>query len=325
MAEGETRRKGLLNAVLFVLTVLSTFFVGLNWALNYVSAESISRAAASGGFGHVAVDFGLKDLLAPPVMALAALYAVVLMAILGGHELGHYLTCRRNGLEATLPYFIPFPSLIGTLGAFIRIKSPVGRKEQFFDIGASGPLTGFLLAVPALVVGVALSKVLPMPQTDGSISLGEPLLLKIAARLLLGPIPAGSDIIIHPIGFAGWVGLLVTALNLIPVGQLDGGHVAYALLGPKSAKLAPLILVILVAMGVFLWAGWLLWAVIVALFMFLPRFRHPRVFDEERTLSRGRVILGFAVLVVFILSFIPDPIKGFDLWGLLKHAGLGVK
>jgi membrane-associated protease RseP (regulator of RpoE activity) len=127
------------------------------------------------------------------------------------------------------------------------------------------------------------------------------------------------------VGFAGWVGLLVTALNLIPVGQLDGGHIAYALLGPKSAKLAPLILIGLVAMGLFFWVGWLLWAAIAALFMFLPRFRHPRVFDEGRPLSRGRVILGFAVVIVFILSFIPDPIRGYDLLGLLKLTGLGVK
>ncbi len=325
MAEGEMRRKGRLNAVLFVLTLLSTLFVGLEWALNYISAETVSRAAASGGSAPIAVELGLRAFLAPSVLALGALYAVVLMTILSAHEMGHYLTCRRNGLDATLPYFIPFPSLIGTMGAFIRIKSPVARKDGFFDIGASGPLAGFALAVPALIIGLAFSKVLPMPQTADTLSLGEPLLFTLAARIILGPVPAGSEIIIHPVGFAGWVGLLVTGLNLIPVGQLDGGHVAYALLGPRSAKLAPLVLVALVAMGLFLWAGWLLWAIIAALFMFLPRFRHPRVYDEGRPLSRGRVITGSIVGLVFILSFIPAPFKGYGLLGLLKLMGLGVK
>jgi len=307
------RRKPWLNAVLFGLTVVSTCFVGLTWSFSYLNAEALDKP----GLLH----FGLRSLLTPPVLLLSLLYAAVLMVILSGHELGHYLTCRRYGIQASLPYFIPAPTLIGTLGAFIRIRSQITRKHQLFDIGATGPLVGFLLALPALAVGLALSKVVPAPAaSEGSIVFGDPLLLKLLSALLRH-FPQGADIVIHPVGFAGWVGLLVTAFNLFPIGQLDGGHVAYALLGNKARLVSKAFVVAFIILGAFFWVGWFLWALIVLII----GLKHPPVFDGNQPLSRGRRILTAFLVLIFILSFIPDPVKGYGLIELLKGTGLVVK
>jgi membrane-associated protease RseP (regulator of RpoE activity) len=257
---------------------------------------------------------------------LSALYAAVLMTILVGHELGHYLTCRRYGVVATLPYFIPAPTLIGTLGAFIRIKSPIHFKRHLFDIGANGPLAGFFLALPALVVGLAFSRVATYVPTGDTITFGEPLLFKLLSALFFGRTPEGSALVLHPVGFAGWVGLLVTSFNLIPFGQLDGGHIAYAILGPKARLVSKGVVVIFVLMGVFFWVGWFLWAAVILFFEFKSklRLRHPPVLDEDSPLDPKRRFLSVLVVVIFILSFIPDPVKGFDLLSLFKGlAGSG--
>jgi membrane-associated protease RseP (regulator of RpoE activity) len=248
------------------------------------------------------------------------------MTILVGHELGHYLTCRRYGVVATLPYFIPAPTLIGTLGAFIRIKSPIHFKRQLFDIGANGPLVGFLLALPALVVGLAFSRVATYVPAGDTITFGEPLLFKLLSALFFGRTPEGSALVLHPVGFAGWVGILVTSFNLIPFGQLDGGHIAYALLGRKARLVSKGVVVIFVLMGVFFWVGWFLWAAVILFFEFKSklRLRHPPVLDEDVPLDPKRRFLSVLVFVIFILSFIPDPVKGFDLLSLFKGlAGSG--
>ncbi len=296
----EPKRKIWLNIILFVVTVLSTFFVGITWSLSFRYADVITRNSEA--------DLSVKIFEDPQIILLSLIYAVVLIGILLSHELGHFLTCQYYKINATLPYFIPAPTLIGTLGAFIKIKSPITRKQQLFDIGVAGPLTGFILSVPALIYGLSLSKAVPAVPREESLIFGEPLILKIVGSVIFKDVPADFDVILHPVAFAGWVGIFVTALNLFPLGQLDGGHVAYALLGPKSRNLAKLFIGIFIFMGFFFWVGWFIWIFIIMLL----GLKHPRVVDESTPLSPRRKLLGFVVFIIFILSFIPDPIKGFD-------------
>jgi membrane-associated protease RseP (regulator of RpoE activity) len=232
--------------------------------------------------------------------------------------MGHYLTCRFYRIDATLPFFIPAPTLIGTLGAFIKIKSPITRRKQLFDIGAAGPLTGFLLSLPALIYGLSLSKVVPAVPREGAMVFGEPLLLKFVAGLMFRGAPAQSDLFLHPVAFAGWVGILVTAFNLFPIGQLDGGHISFALLGEKSKRLARLLLVVFVLMGIFFWIGWIVWTLVILLL----GLKHPRVIDDRERLSPSRRFIGAVILLIFVLSFIPAPIKGYSLLELLRQWGL---
>jgi membrane-associated protease RseP (regulator of RpoE activity) len=232
--------------------------------------------------------------------------------------MGHYFTCRFYRIEATLPFFIPAPTLIGTLGAFIKIKSPITRRKQLFDIGVAGPLTGFLLSLPALIYGLSLSKVVPAVPREDTMVFGEPLLLKLVAGLMFRGVPAQSDLFLHPVAFAGWVGILVTAFNLFPVGQLDGGHISFALLGEKSKRLAQMLLVVFVLMGIFFWIGWIVWTLVIVLL----GLRHPRVIDDRERLSPSRRFIGAVILLIFLLSFIPAPIKGYSLLELLRQWGL---
>ncbi len=305
------RSKTWLNAVLFVLTIASAYIGGLSWGANYVFADQLSSGAA----------FQATGLMSDPrVMLLGGIYALALMIILTGHELGHYLTCRHYGISATLPYFIPMPNLIGTMGAFIKIKSPIAGKKPLFDIGISGPLAGFVLSVPAVIVGLLLAKTVPALPRDEAIVFGEPLLIKILGSLFMKA-PAGFDMVLHPVGFAGWVGLLVSSCNLFPVGQLDGGHIAYGLLGERGRNLSRIIIPAFVLMGIFFWLGWLLWALIIILL----GLKHPMIYDEGADIGKTRKILGAVAIIIFVLSFIPDPVKGFDLFSVLKQVGIALK
>ena len=298
-------RRPWLNGLLFGLTVLTAWFAGLLFALSFLGAGAAGPGPA---------------LLDPRVIGLGFLYALALMTILGGHELGHFVTCRRYGIEATYPFFLPGPPFLGTFGAFIRIKSPVYLKRQIFDVGANGPLTGFALALPALVIGLAFSKAAPLPASPDAISFGEPLLFRALSALFFPRVAEGSSLILHPVGFAGWVGLLVTAINLMPIGQLDGGHVAYAILGRRAAALSRLMMLFLAAMGLFFHLTWLVLAVVILVFELRSRMglRHPPVLDEDAPLGRKRIVLSFVILLIFVLSFIPDPVKGAGLLDLLR-------
>jgi membrane-associated protease RseP (regulator of RpoE activity) len=304
------RPGSLVQALLFAATVVSVFFVGLTWSVSYL------HVGAPGGDPFA--NLGASAFREPAALALAAAYAAVLLAILLAHEMGHYLTCRRYGLTATLPYFIPAPTLIGTMGAFIRIRSPITRKARLFDIGANGPLAGFTLAAPALAVGVALSRIVPALPRQDVIVFGEPLLLRLFMAIFLGPVPDGFDIALHPVGFAGWVGVLVTAFNLFPVGQLDGGHVAYAVFGPKMRLVGKVILALFAVLGLLFWAGWFVWG----LALLLIGIKHPRILDQEAPLDRRRTRLAALLLLIFILSFIPAPVEGLSGIGLLRGIGL---
>jgi membrane-associated protease RseP (regulator of RpoE activity) len=314
MTETLPRPKTWLNGILFILTVLSACYAGLYWSGSFLLFEA---GAASGANPAAEAARALAD---ARIFPLSALYAAVLMTILVGHELGHYLTCRRYGILATLPYFIPGPPFLGTFGAFIRIKSPITRKYQLFDVGANGPFVGFLLSVPALVIGLAFSRISASAPAGEAITFGEPLLFKLLSVLFFGRAAAGSALVLHPVGFAGWVGILVTSFNLIPLGQLDGGHIAYALLGRRARLVSKGVMGLFVVMGVFLWAGWFFWAAVILFFELKSKLglRHPPVLDEDAPLDRGRKVRSVLILVIFVLSFIPDPVKGFSLLSIFK-------
>jgi membrane-associated protease RseP (regulator of RpoE activity) len=293
-----------LNVLLFILTLGSTFLVGLNWSASYIYAQAAGPAGA-------APPHPLQD---PRVLVLSLVYTVVLLVILTGHEMGHYLACRKYGLSATLPFFIPAPTLIGTMGAFIRIRSPITAKRTLFDVGAAGPLAGFVLSVPILGIGLALSRVVPALPRDQALIFGEPLLVKLFSAVVFGRIGPGLDVLLHPVAFAGWVGLLVTAINLFPIGQLDGGHILYAVFGSRAKIAGRAFLALFVVMGVFFWAGWLLWAGLILIL----GVKHPPIWDEGASLGRARTIRAVLVLAVFVVSFIPAPIEGYDLLSLIK-------
>jgi membrane-associated protease RseP (regulator of RpoE activity) len=296
-----------LNVLLFFITIVSAFIVGLSWSVSYTYAEVFGRNPS-----FIPDASAIRD---PRVIGLSLLYAAVLLIILLGHELGHYLTCRRYGLDATLPFFIPAPTMIGTLGAFIKIRSPIRNKFQLFDIGAAGPLVSFALALPALAYGLAMSKPVPPFTGEGAISFGEPLILKLIGLLVLPAIPAGYDVALHPVAFAGWVGVLITAFNLFPAGQLDGGHVAYAVFGSRAKVLSKIVVAVFFVFGVLFWLGWVVWAFLILIL----GTKHPPIWDERRPLTPTRKLLAVVILIIFVLSFIPDPIKGSSGIDMVKY------
>jgi len=249
------------------------------------------------------------DVLTAPVHLLDGLpYAAALMSILLFHESGHYVLARLHRVEATLPFFIPAPPvifLIGTLGAFIRMRSLPRDRRALFDVGAAGPWAGMLVAVPVLILGLWLSEVKPSGPTDqGGLFLGDSLLFKALTWLVLGVSSADVTIVLHPVALAGWVGLLVTALNLLPVGQLDGGHVVYAALGERWHRWISLgTLTTLVVLGIGGAGTWLVWAVLLS---FLG-LRHPRLLDVETPLDPRRRLAAAATGVMFLVTFMPEP------------------
>ncbi len=232
-------------------------------------------------------------------------FSLTLMGILLAHELGHYFMSRYHKVLVTLPYFIPAPSLIGTFGAFIKIKSPMPNKRVLFDIGIAGPLAGMVVCLPVLVFGLLHSRIQIILPQKGSIVLGSSLMLELLTRITWGNLPENTQIILHPMAFAGWIGLFVTALNLMPIGQLDGGHVAYAFLGERLHRIISRFLIVcLFALGFFGWQGWFFWAILL---FFVLRLRHPMPIDPFTTLDRKRKIWGIIGLIIFISTFMPMP------------------
>jgi membrane-associated protease RseP (regulator of RpoE activity) len=232
-------------------------------------------------------------------------FSITLMGILIVHEMSHYLTSRAHKVPSTLPFFIPAPSIIGTFGAVIRMKGAIWDRRTLLDIGASGPIGGFLLALPALTFGLAMSKVLPGGGGEGGFILGDSLLMLLLERLVLGDLPKDAVIILHPIAFAGWIGMFVTFLNLLPVGQLDGGHIAKALYPDHFDIIARIVHLLLIIMGVFFWEGWLIWALLL---VFIG-VRHPPVLLPHISLDERRRKVGYFALVIFVLTFIPVPFR----------------
>lgn len=270
-----------LHLLLFILTFLSTLFVG-------------------------AMQTGVDLLKEPWKIYKGVPFSLTLMIILLSHELSHYFTSKKHGVQATLPYFIPAPiTIIGTFGAFIKMKSPIVSRKALIDIGASGPIAGFIISVIATLIGLSMSEVVSLAQAKSSLSLGDSILFSFLSRMVLGVTPADYDILLNPVAFAGWIGFFVTSINLIPVGQLDGGHIAYALLGEKHFGLSFILILLMSLLGLLLWEGWIVWAVL----LFILGLRHPPVIYWEIPLDRKRKFIGWLALVIFILTFIPVPFK----------------
>ncbi len=241
--------------------------------------------------------FALSDL------AMGFPFSATLLLILGCHEFGHYFYGKRHNVDVTLPYFIPAPTFIGTLGAVIRIKSPIQHRKALLDIGAAGPIAGFVVAVPLLFYGLSRSTVVEgIP--GGSVILGESLLMKLATAIVFPGLAETQDILLHSVAFAGWIGLLVTMLNLLPIGQLDGGHITYALLGRRHDKIAKWAFLMLIPLSFFS-LNWLLWGGLILLLM--RTVKHPPILDMETPLTQREQAIGAACLVIFILCFVPVP------------------
>jgi len=241
----------------------------------------------------------------PTELARGIPFAFTLLAILLTHEMGHYITSRYYGVSASLPYFIPappFPFLIGTFGAFISMRSPILRRGPLLEIGAMGPIAGFVVAVVALIAGLAQSTIQPEESLQG-IRLGSPLLLQGLSSLMVKVPPEGHDLLLHPVAFAGWIGLFVTALNLLPIGQLDGGHITYALFGRRHRMISIVAVCTLAVLGAVGWSGWLVWGILGAII----GLRHPPVIDQDLPLSPRQRVIAWASLIIFILCFTPVP------------------
>jgi membrane-associated protease RseP (regulator of RpoE activity) len=230
-----------------------------------------------------------------------------LLAILLCHELGHYLFCLRHGVRATLPYFLPAPPILvpwGTFGAFIRVGSRFPDRRALFDMGAAGPWAGFVVALGVMIVGLLLSRVDPAAPQSSVLVFGDSLLTAHLTRAVLGAEP--DTVFIHPVGVAGWFGLLVTSLNLLPAGQLDGGHVLYAALGRRTPFISGGIAALLAVLGFRLWPGWFFWAAILAL---MTRLGHPETADDQAPLGTARLVGAVLTLIVLVITFVPEPLK----------------
>lgn len=274
------RRIPYLHILLFGLTFLSTLSVG-------------------------ALHEGVNIFAEPSKLYRGLPFSATLLVILSAHELSHYYYSRRHHVEATLPYFIPAPTLFGTFGAFIKMKSPITTRTALMEIGASGPIAGFIVSVMASAAGLAYSEVIMTTKlAEGSVMLGDPIIFKALSLLIIGPLPDTQDIVLHPVAFAGWIGFFVTSLNLIPVGQLDGGHIAYAVLGDVHEKLSKILIGVLAVLGAFVFEGWLVWAVLLVIL----GLRHPPIIHADIPLDPSRKRIGMISLAIFIITFMPVPI-----------------
>ena len=290
LADPRERSGVAVNVVLFVLTCVSTLFAG---ALMFYGSPLFDALRGSSVLGQL--PGGIP-------------FAVTLLAILGVHEFGHYFTARHYGATVSLPYFIPAPPplfLFGTMGAIIRMRSPATNRNALFDIAAAGPLAGLLIAFPAIFIGLAWSSIAPVPP-GGHIVFGDSLLLRALVYMRWGTIPDGMMVFTHPIADAAWAGLFVTALNLFPVGQLDGGRIAYALLGRHHRRVGIATVAVLLMMGMWTRSG--NWFVLAALIVFLIGFHHSPPLDDVTPLSRGRRVVGFVCLLLLVLLVPPVPI-----------------
>ena len=284
--------------VLFLLTLCTCLVAGTQFAVAYAQNQAVSLD----GFLNAFTLFYKH----PAALAAGLPFALTLLAILLVHELGHFFACRHHHIRASYPFFIPFPSLIGTFGAFILTRSPIRTARALFDVGASGPLVGFILAVPALAFGVLHAKIVPGLDDTRHVDLafGTPLLLRLfAARLHPGISP--GTLLLHPVGRAAWVGLFATSLNLLPVAQLDGGHILRSLSAPLHRYVSILLPLVLVSLGLFgFWQGWYVWGALLLGMRFL---RVAPIYDPT-PLDPGRRWGAFLALLVFLLCFMPAPL-----------------
>jgi membrane-associated protease RseP (regulator of RpoE activity) len=288
ISEARPRKFPWVNVVLFLATCLSTLLVGTVLSISFYEADF--------------TDLGL-----PSSLLMGLPFSIALMSILLAHEMGHYLTSRYYGIDASLPYFIPFPNLAGTMGAFIRIRAPFHDRASLLEVGVMGPIAGFVVALVALVVSMGHARFVAVTpsQAEGALRLGDPLILKLAEYLMGMTPPAGMDIYLHPVGFAAWFGFLVTALNLLPAAQLDGGHIIYALFRGYHRRISLAVIAALVPLAIFYSWAWSLWIVL----LFVLRLNHPPTLDDSIPLRPRHIVLGLIALMMLILCFTPVPIS----------------
>lgn len=294
-----------LHAVLLVATVLTTLVAGANWRFDQFLGQLVS--SFGGAVGSASVGELLRELVVR-----GGQFSVALLLILGAHECGHYVMARRYGMLVTPPFFLPAPiPPIGTFGAVIRIRSPMMHRRALLDIGLAGPVAGVLVALPILAYGLSQSQFVltEYVQRHVGAQFGHSFLTWVLTRLIVGTPEPGYVLnwLGHPLAWAGWIGLLVTMLNLIPVGQLDGGHVVYALVGRRQRRVAYFFLGVLLALAYTQWPGWAIWCVVMTLLM---RVAHPPVVLEDVPLGARRRVIGWAAMAFFMLVFMPAPVAG---------------
>ena len=290
------------HVVLFVLTFLTTTLVGAQFYASFVTN----------------IGTNTSNIPSFSWLLLGGLwYSVGVLTILGVHEFGHYFACKYYGVDASLPYFIPLPlpfAIPGTFGAVIRIRQHIASKQQYFGIGIAGPIAGFLVLIPILVLGISLSNIVTLPADFNGENYAEPLLFQWIEKLFLPSLAAGETINLHPAGWAAWWGLLATALNLFPAGQLDGGHISYAVFGRKSSTItigviACLIILTVGSMVVLRTPSYLLPTILLVIMVFVMGPHHPRTPDEDQALDARRLWLAVFAAFMFIVSFTPVPIS----------------
>jgi membrane-associated protease RseP (regulator of RpoE activity) len=301
------KRRYWLHALLFMATVFTTLCIGARLQYNFSHNLPAFSSEVSQDLDYWPWPWALQDwhrlLLGLP-------FSACLLGILTAHEFGHYVLCVRRRVYATLPFFIPAPTLIGTMGAFIRLKSPVRSRADLFDIGIAGPIAGFIAAIPVLVFGLLASKALTPEAANSDITFGLPLVFKIAHWVLglFGGAATRIDfrhLYLHPVALAAWFGMFATALNLIPGGQLDGGHLIFALRPRWHRPVSTLCVLVLLPLCWYFWTGWLLWAVVLR----LTGQRHPDV-PSTPGLDRKRWLLGFLAFLMLVLTVTPAPVPG---------------
>lgn len=283
--EVRPRRFPWVNVLLFVVTCLSTLAVGAFLMARY---QGISEG-----------ELYDRVLQHPLTLLMGWPFSLTVMSILFAHEMGHYLTCRYYGIDASLPYFIPFPSLVGTMGAFIKIRSPIYDRGSLLEVGVAGPIAGFIVAAFALIGSMNCGKFVP----ENFISTGEPLFYRAVAWMTGMTPPPGMDVYMHPVTFAAWFGLFLTSLNLLPAAQLDGGHITYALFRRYHRWISIGTVIVLIPLAFKYWVGWFVW---IGLLLFL-RLKHPPTIDDYIPLRPRQVVLGIIGYMLLILCFTPAP------------------
>lgn len=301
-----------LHGILLLATVFTTLVVGSHFQYNYLHQLSALAQADDSD----APLFPIDVIAHHPARLLQGIpFSASLMLILLAHEMGHYLACVYYNVDATLPFFIPFPSLIGTMGAFIRIRSPIRSRRALFDIGIAGPIAGFVVACAVLAVGLGLSRIAPPAASQTQfLQIHYPLIFPLMRRIMssMGFLQGTTalpiqDLVLHPLAIAAWAGMFATSLNLLPGGQLDGGHIVFSITPRAHRLISRITILVLIPMAVYLWWVWLLWAVLLE----ISSFRHPQV-NEWPRVSGKRLALAVFAIVMLVLTLHPQPISVVD-------------
>jgi len=302
------KRRYWLHILLLTLTIFTTLVVGSHFQYNYQHQQAALSDEDNSDIPFFPIDLVWQH---PSRLLLGVPFSASLMLILLAHEMGHYLYCVRYGVNATLPFFIPFPSLIGTMGAFIRIRSPIRLRTALFDIGIAGPIAGFVVACGVLAIALRFSLAAPAapPLTDALV-IHYPLMFSmvhglLASMGLLKTVAAAplQNLLLHPMAIAAWVGMFATSLNLLPGGQLDGGHIVFSIAPRAHRFVSRAVILVLLPMAVYLWAGWLVWAILLE----VSSFRHPQVAEWPKV-SGTRRWLALLALVMLVVTLVPRPI-----------------